>query len=257
MLKTISIVITVLVMLGSALHMGNLYGQRLAEKRRDDCFRNMMILSAVEEACSLTVKASRGQTLPMKEMLPFLKEGVMPRCPSGGQYAPVVVGQFPKCSRHGVLPISYTDSNGKDWDCHSQSSQVTDEHNGTTSQPDGIVYAAVIFPKGDTAISKEGQASLTNLAHTLRTWVGSAARIEGHAAMSEGFSAERQMSLSEERANSVREFLRFKCGLSNILETAGYSDSRPKVQRGTPDEGRNARVEAYVRAPVDESRVVR
>ena len=120
----------------------------------------------------------------------------------------------------------------------------------TAPQPDGPVYAEVIFKRDDATIPEEARASLTNLARTLRMWPGSASRIEGHAATSEGLGAIRLMEISEKRANAVHDFLRTVCGVTNILEVVGYSDSRPKTQRGTPDEAMNARVEVYIRAPI-------
>ena len=124
-------------------------------------------------------------------------------------------------------------------------------YSGTTPQPDGPVYAQIIFTNGTAAIHKDDVASLTNVAWTLRMWPGSVARIEGHAATSEGLDGRRMMKLSEKRANAVFMFLRTTCGLSNVLEVVGYSDSRPKIQRGRPDEGKNARVEVYIRAPIE------
>jgi len=117
----------VFIVVGSLLYLGNLYGQRLAEKRRDQCFRNLGMIEAGMEACALEIHSKIGDSLPKDKIRPYFKNGKIPQCPSGGQYEIPVVGQMSKCSYHGVLPIFYSDSTGQVKAYQSVSLQATNE----------------------------------------------------------------------------------------------------------------------------------
>lgn len=77
------------------------------EAERMACINNLRQIDAAKQQWAL----DRGRTataLPtIEDLLPYLKDGVFPVCPSGGTYSINVVGQLPTCTVPGhVLPAS-------------------------------------------------------------------------------------------------------------------------------------------------------
>lgn len=61
------------------------------------------MIDAAMESCALEIDATRGDTLPLEKLVPYIKGRALPQCPSGGSYAIPPVGQPPTCSYHGNL----------------------------------------------------------------------------------------------------------------------------------------------------------
>jgi outer membrane protein OmpA-like peptidoglycan-associated protein len=112
--------------------------------------------------------------------------------------------------------------------------------------------ADVLFDFDSAALRPEAEAALQNVAGIIREHEGAHVRVEGHtdAKGSEDYN----QRLSEQRAESVRDWLTSADGLSGTdFEITGFGESKPAAPNEKPDgaddpEGRqkNRRVEIVV-----------
>jgi hypothetical protein len=69
------------------------------------CINNLRIIYAAKQEWALEKSKTDNDTPTEQDLLPYLKGGVFPVCPSGGVYTIGEVGQLPTCSISGhVLP---------------------------------------------------------------------------------------------------------------------------------------------------------
>ena len=103
----------------------------------------------------------------------------------------------------------------------------------------------VTFDKGSAIVKPGLHAEINRLAHVLAQYPEAVIRVEGHTD-SKG-SAENNMKLSMERAESVRNLL-FRQGVGNRwIEIAGFGETRPIAENDTEvGRQRNRRVEIMV-----------
>jgi hypothetical protein len=74
-------------------------------QERAACIANLRLIYAAKQAWALDKNKTDSDTPTEQDLLPYLKGGVFPTCPSGGVYTINAVGQLPTCSIPGhVLP---------------------------------------------------------------------------------------------------------------------------------------------------------
>ena len=79
--------------------------QRIALQQRNQCIANLRLIYAAKQAWALEKNKTDTDTPTEVDLLPYIKGGVFPVCPSGGAYTIGPVGQVPTCSIPGhVLP---------------------------------------------------------------------------------------------------------------------------------------------------------
>jgi len=79
--------------------------QRIADQQRNQCIANLRLIYAAKQAWALEKNKTDSDTPTEEDLLPYIKGGVFPSCPSGGVYTIGSVGQLPTCSIPGhVLP---------------------------------------------------------------------------------------------------------------------------------------------------------
>ena len=106
----------------------------------------------------------------------------------------------------------------------------------------------ILFDTGKSTIKPESGAVLDNIADILDDYPNVRFRIEGHTD-STG-SAERNQSLSQERAQSVMNYLIEKGIPSNRMTAIGYGEDRPIADNNTREGRRtNRRVEIHGETP--------
>lgn len=105
----------------------------------------------------------------------------------------------------------------------------------------------ILFDTDSAGLRSESRATLRDLASNFKQYPDELIDVEGHTD-STGTSAHNQ-SLSNRRANSVRDFLVDNGVASRSITAVGYGETRPKDTNATP-EGRqlNRRVEIHIRA---------
>ena len=105
----------------------------------------------------------------------------------------------------------------------------------------------ILFDTDSAGLRSESRATLRDLAANFKQYPDELIDVEGHTD-STGTSAHNQ-SLSNRRANSVRDFLVDNGVASRSITAVGYGETRPKDTNSTP-EGRqlNRRVEIHIRA---------
>eukprot|EP00050_Salpingoeca_kvevrii_P022370 m.125374 g.125374 ORF g.125374 m.125374 type:complete len:2043 (+) comp9689_c0_seq2:185-6313(+) len=110
----------------------------------------------------------------------------------------------------------------------------------------------VQFLSNSSELEPESHMLLRSVARIMHKNPSVALEIGGHTADA-GDSPEtnaREMQVSQDRANSVVEFLVLHCGIDRTRLTAvGYGDSRPLYDNAGPDRRLNRRVEFVVRQP--------
>jgi len=78
---------------------------RIAAQQRNQCIANLRLIYAAKQAWALEKNKTDTDTPTEQDLLPYIKGGVFPVCPSGGTYTIGPVGQLPTCSIPGhVLP---------------------------------------------------------------------------------------------------------------------------------------------------------
>jgi outer membrane protein OmpA-like peptidoglycan-associated protein len=104
----------------------------------------------------------------------------------------------------------------------------------------------ILFDVDSAALRPESRATLRDLAANFAQYPTNVIEVEGHTD-STG-SDEHNMQLSQNRANSVREYLVNQGVTSRNVTARGYGESQPKASNNTP-EGRqlNRRVEINIR----------
>ncbi len=104
----------------------------------------------------------------------------------------------------------------------------------------------ILFDVDSAGLRPESRTTLRDLATNFRQYPDELIDVEGHTDSS-GTSAYNQ-SLSNRRANSVRDFLVDNGVASRSITAVGYGETRPKDTNSTP-EGRqlNRRVEIHIR----------
>ncbi len=105
----------------------------------------------------------------------------------------------------------------------------------------------ILFDLDSAGLRPESRSTLRDLATNFRQYPDELIDVEGHTD-STGTS-EYNQSLSNRRANSVRDFLVDNGVSSRSITAVGYGETRPKATNSTP-EGRqlNRRVEIHIRA---------
>ena len=79
--------------------------ERIADQQRNQCIANLRLIYAAKQAWALEKNKTDTDTPTEEDLLPYIKGGVFPVCPSGGVYTIGPVGQVPTCSIPGhVLP---------------------------------------------------------------------------------------------------------------------------------------------------------
>lgn len=79
--------------------------QRITAQQRNQCIANLRLIYAAKQAWALEKNKTDTDTPTEEDLLPYIKGGVFPVCPSGGVYTIGPVGQVPTCSIPGhVLP---------------------------------------------------------------------------------------------------------------------------------------------------------
>jgi chromosome segregation ATPase len=79
--------------------------ERIAAQQRNECIANLRLIYAAKQAWALEKNKTDSDTPTEQDLLPYIKGGVFPACPSGGTYTIGSVGQVPTCSTSGhVLP---------------------------------------------------------------------------------------------------------------------------------------------------------
>jgi hypothetical protein len=77
-----------------------------AAAQRATCINNLRLIYAAKQAWALDKNKTDTDTPTEQDLLPYLKGGVFPTCPSGGTYTIGAVAQPPTCSIPGhVLPL--------------------------------------------------------------------------------------------------------------------------------------------------------
>ncbi len=79
--------------------------ERIAAQQRNQCIANLRLIYAAKQAWALEKNKTDTDTPTEQDLLPYIKGGAFPVCPSGGIYTIGAVGQLPTCSIPGhVLP---------------------------------------------------------------------------------------------------------------------------------------------------------
>lgn len=106
----------------------------------------------------------------------------------------------------------------------------------------------ILFDVDSASLRSESRATLRDLATNFAKYPDNLMTIEGHAD-STG-TEEHNMTLSQRRADSVRDYLVGQGVPGRSVTAIGYGESRPKESNATA-EGRqlNRRVEIHIRAP--------
>ena len=75
--------------------------ERFAAQQRNQCIANLRLIYAAKQAWALEKNKTDTDTPTEQDLLPYIKGGVFPVCPSGGTYTIGPVGQVPTCSIPG------------------------------------------------------------------------------------------------------------------------------------------------------------
>ncbi|HEV2318604.1 MAG TPA: hypothetical protein VGV18_02570 [Verrucomicrobiae bacterium] len=79
--------------------------ERIAAQQRSQCIANLRLIYAAKQVWALEKNKTDADTPTEQDLLPYIKGGVFPICPSGGTYTIGSVAQLPTCSIPGhVLP---------------------------------------------------------------------------------------------------------------------------------------------------------
>jgi hypothetical protein len=79
--------------------------QRIVAQQRNTCIANLRLIYAAKQAWALEKNKTDADTPAEEDLLPYIRGGVFPVCPSGGVYTIGPVGQPPTCSIPGhALP---------------------------------------------------------------------------------------------------------------------------------------------------------
>jgi hypothetical protein len=79
--------------------------QRITAQQRNQCIANLRLIYAAKQAWALEKNKTDTDTPTEEDLLPYIKGGVFPVCPSGGVYTIGPVSQVPTCSIPGhALP---------------------------------------------------------------------------------------------------------------------------------------------------------
>ncbi|HEY1789220.1 MAG TPA: hypothetical protein VGJ73_13750 [Verrucomicrobiae bacterium] len=74
---------------------------RIVSQQRNQCIANLRLIYAAKQAWALEKNKTDSDTPTEQDLLPYIKGGVFPTCPSGGTYTIGTVGQVPACSVPG------------------------------------------------------------------------------------------------------------------------------------------------------------
>jgi hypothetical protein len=79
--------------------------QQIVAQQRSTCINNLRLIYAAKQAWALEKNKTDADIPTEQDLLPYIKSGAFPTCPSGGVYTIGAVGQPPTCSIPGhVLP---------------------------------------------------------------------------------------------------------------------------------------------------------
>jgi len=74
-----------------------------AASQRTTCIANLRLIYAAKQAWALEKNKTDADTPTEQDLLPYIKGGAFPVCPSGGVYTIGAVGQAPSCSIPGHI----------------------------------------------------------------------------------------------------------------------------------------------------------
>ena len=74
-----------------------------AARERDACLENLRQLDGAIESLAAERSWKRGQEVQPGAVAPYMKDNMIPSCPSGGSYVVPPLGQNPTCSVHGDM----------------------------------------------------------------------------------------------------------------------------------------------------------
>jgi hypothetical protein len=72
-----------------------------AEAERNVCLNNLRQIDAAKQQWALEKNKTTDAIPTEQDLLPYLKDGIFPTCPSGGTYTINAVGELPACSVPG------------------------------------------------------------------------------------------------------------------------------------------------------------
>jgi outer membrane protein OmpA-like peptidoglycan-associated protein len=109
----------------------------------------------------------------------------------------------------------------------------------------------VLFPVGESSLQEEEKRQLDAIADYLKAHPELSVRVEGHTD-STG-PEELNLSLSQQRADMVREYLIQRGVAGSRLTAKGYGSSRPVADNSTPEGQRENRRVEFVTEPAGEA----
>jgi len=171
----------------------------------------------------------------------LLSACTMPQTTSQVKEMPPVAKSEPMAATPTVSSVDNLERDLRQAVAASEAASVSREgnHLAVTFQGD------VTFDKGSAIVKPSLHAEISRLAHVLAQYPKAIIRVEGHTD-SQG-SAENNIKLSLERAESVRDLL-FQQGVGyRWIEITGYGEARPIAENDTEaGRQRNRRVEIMV-----------
>ncbi len=72
------------------------------EQQLNACINNLRMIDGAIQQWALENKKTAQSIATERDIVPYLKDGVLPKCPSGGTYTIGAVGAAPTCSSHAV-----------------------------------------------------------------------------------------------------------------------------------------------------------
>lgn len=93
------IIIGIVIFLGvSAIVVGNMHSRSHSGHAKAFCVNNRRQIDGAIEMWALEHKKTAGESAPPDEVVEFVKGGDLPKCPLGGSYSALIVGEVPTCS---------------------------------------------------------------------------------------------------------------------------------------------------------------
>ena len=87
----------------TATYLSQSVSRNLRQKQRIECLNNLQQIESAVRATALEAGYPTGSIIPTERLAECLKDGEIPKCPSGGSYTIPPVGGHPTCSDHGDL----------------------------------------------------------------------------------------------------------------------------------------------------------
>ena len=80
-----------------------IFQEVLVKSNKNECLNNLRIIHSGMTSAAMEMNLPKGASIPIKLVARYQKGGVLPVCPSGGEYIIPPCGKNPKCSYHGDL----------------------------------------------------------------------------------------------------------------------------------------------------------